>query len=633
MRPGRLLLVPAILLTLVAARPRAVQPPAGWIGHSAPSDVFSHAEPSKVTTKAIALDLTVDFERRQLRGTARLEIENLSGTDTLILDTESLAVSSVVLNDALPADWSFGPLSSWGTPLRITIGPETRSVTIAYETSPSASGLLWNTAEQSFGRQQPYLYSQNEPVSARSWIPSQDTPTVRSTYTATLRVPPGLLALMSAGNNPTSPNELGIYTFDMPYRVPSYLIALAVGRLEFRSLGAGSGVYAEPELIEDAVHELSYVPAMMRAAEEIAGPYPFDRYDLLLAPPTYIAGGMEHPMLNFIHPFSVAGQNEPPFVEPKTLIAHELAHSWAGDSATLANWNDVWLNEGITNYLSYRIMEEVAGSERAELLWFYDRRAYEAYAASVTDPSDTLMHRAVPHPFTGFGPTGYIKGGLFIRTLEDLVGREKFDSFLARYFGAFAYRWVDAVAFLDFLRGAFPDEALQQRLQLDDWIYGPGLPANLTAPTTSVVYERAVSRTQQFASGAAISTLAPASWREYELDLFLQLAGPSIRTRMAEVDAAFGLSLRTTAPTTWLLHAIATGYAPSNGAIERALARGGPNGTIPALYNALIQAPGGRTRAAAFFAKYRGRYVDWVEGQIETMLNTPSATATMREAA
>lgn len=626
MRSGRLLLVPAILLTLVAARPRAVSPPAGWVGHAAPADVFSYAEPAKVTTRSIALDLAVDFDQRQLRGTARLAIENLTGTDTLILDTESLTVSSVVLDDAVPAQWSFGQTSSWGTPLRITIGPTTKSVTIAYETSPAASGLLWNTAQQSFGRQQPYLYSQNEPVSARSWIPSQDTPIVRSTYTATLRVPPGLLALMSAGNNATVANATGVYTFDMPYRIPSYLIAIAVGRLEYRSLGARSGVYAEPELVDDAVHELSYVPPMIAAAESIAGPYPFDRYDLLLAPPTYIAGGMEHPMLNFIHPFSVVSQNDAAFVEPKTLIAHELAHSWAGDSATLASWNDVWLNEGITNYLSYRIMEEVAGDERAELLWFNDRRSYLGYAANATDPADTVLHREVPHPFTGFGATGYVKGGLFIGTLEDLVGREEFDSFLKRYFGAFAWRWVDARAFLEYFRSSFPDPTLQQRLQLDEWVYQPGVPSNLTAPPTSAVYDRVVSRVQQFSSGVPITALAPAAWREYELDLFLQLAGAVVRTRMAEVDAALGLSLRTTAPTTWLIHAIATGYAPANAAIERALARGGSSGTIYTLYNALAQTSAGRTRAVALYSVYRDRYDPWVQVAIDELLAAPAFT-------
>ena len=627
MRLRRTVLAFSILLTLVAARQRAVAPPAGWHGHAPPADAFSFSEPQKVTTHTLTLDLTVDFETRQLRGTARLGIENLSGTDTLILDTESLTIHSVVIDDNVPAEWSLGAASSWGAPLAITITPATESVTIEYETSPSASGLLWNTAQQSFGRQQPYLYSQNEPVSARSWIPSQDTPTVRSTYAATLRVPPGLLALMSAGNNATVANDLGVYTFAMPYRIPSYLIAIAVGRLEFRSLGARSGVYAEPGLIEDAVYELGYVPAMIASAERIAGPYPFDRYDLLLMPPTYIVGGMEHPMLNFIHPFSVVSQNEPAFVEPKTLIAHELAHSWSGDSATLANWNDVWLNEGITSYLANRIIEDVAGTERAEYQWFNDRRSYAAYAAAMQNSSSTILHRTVPHPYVGFGATGYVKGSLFIRMLEDLAGRAAFDAFLRRYFGAFAYRWVDDQAFLAFLRESFPDPGLQESMKLDEWVYAPGLPSNITAPASSEVWNRVVSRASQFAAGSSVTDLAPATWREYELDLFLQFAQSAVRARMAEVDAVLGLSARVTPPTSWLLHAIATNYEPANAALERVLARGGSNSTILQLYNALLQTPSGQSRALELFNRYRERYDDAVEAQIAGALGAANLGA------
>ena len=628
MRSRRILLALLVLFTLVAARQRAVAPPAGWHGHAAPADVFSFSEPKKVTTRAVALDLTVDFEQRRLSGTARLEIENLSGTDLLVLDTEALTIHSVKV-DGAPAGWSFGTTTSFGTPLRVSITPETRFVTIEYTTSSNASGLLWNTAQQSFGRQQPYLYTQNEPVSARSWIPLQDTPTVRLTYEATLRVPPGLLALMSANENPIAPNESGIYSFRMPYRIPSYLIALAVGRLEFRSLDSRSGVYAEPELIEDAVHELGYVPAMMASAERIAGPYPFDRYDLLLMPPTYIVGGMEHPMLNFLHPFSVVSQNDPLVVEPTTLVAHELAHSWSGNSATLANWNDVWLNEGITSYLENRIMEDVGGIERGEHLWFADRQNFAGYAASVEDPAVTILHREVPHPYSGFGMAGYVKGALFIRTLEDLAGREAFDAFLRRYFGAFAYRWVDHKAFLEFFRESFPDPALQQSMKLEEWVYQPGLPSNVTAPASSQVWSRAMSRASQFAAGASFESLAPATWREYELQPFLQLAQTSVRARMAEVDAVLGLSNRVTPPAVWLLHAIAAGYEPANAGLERALARGGSNGLLLQLYTALAQTPSGRTRALDLFTRYRDRYHDAIEAQIESLL----AVSNLRAAA
>jgi leukotriene-A4 hydrolase len=622
----RLLLSLVLFIFTVAARQRAVEHPGGWVGHAAPVDRFSFSEPSKVTTTALELDLTVDFATRRLSGTSRLAIENLTGTNTLILDTESLTIASVTLDDSTAAAWSLGPVTPYGRALSIGITSATRFVTIAYSTSPSASGLLWNDAAQSFGRQQPYLYSQNEPVSARSWIPLQDTPSVRLTYDATLRVPPGLLALMSAGDNPRTANATGIYQFRMPYRIPSYLIAIAVGRLEFRAFDEKSGVYAEPEMMDDAIHELSYIPQMVEAAERIAGPYPFDRYDVLLMPPTYIVGGMEHPMLNFIHPFSVVSQNDPAAPEPKSLIAHELAHSWAGDSATLATWDDVWLNEGITNYLTNRILESVSGTERSEYAWFLDRQNYQGFVSSVADPALTILHRTVPHPYVGFGATGYIKGGLFIRTIEDLAGREAFDLFLRQYFGKFAYQWVDDRAFVSFLseRLLIGNDALKDALRLDEWLYGTGLPSNVTAPTSSAVWDRVSSRASQFASGASLQSLSPQNWRDYERDLFLQLAATPVRTRMPEVDASLGLSELVTAPTTWLLHAIATNYMPANPQLDRALARGGSNGTILQLYNALNQTPAGRARAQQFFTLYRDRYADDVETSIAQMLASPA---------
>ena len=334
-------------------------------------------------------------------------------------------------------------------------------------------------------------------------------------------------------------------------------------------------------------------------------------------------------MLNFIHPFSVVSQNEPAFAEPKTLIAHELAHSWAGDSATLATWNDVWLNEGITSYLANRIMEEVAGTERAELLWFQDRRNFAGFVQNVEDPLATVLHREVPHPWIGFGAAGYVKGSLFIRTIEDSVGREAFDAFLRQYFGAFSYRWVDDLSFLEFLRERLlaDEPALETALRLQEWIYQPGLPSNVSAPVTSAVFDRVLSRAGQFASGTPVAMLEPSTWRDYELELFLQLAAGAIRTRMAEVDATLALSSRTTPPTTWLGHAIAVSYEPAFAGLERVLARGGSSGTVLSLFSALAANPALRPHAVELFTRYRDRYDVFVQNEIAEMLGLAGARA------
>ncbi|HYC87882.1 MAG TPA: M1 family aminopeptidase/hydrolase [Thermoanaerobaculia bacterium] len=624
----RLALSLVALLFLVAAKHRAVRHPERLL-ELPPADAFTFSNTHEVTTRHVALDLAVDFASRRLAGTATLTLDNFTGTRQLVLDSYGLDVRGVTLDGSTPTLWSLGTSRDYGRPLTIAIQPSTKTVTIDYATMPDAPALYWNSAEQSYGRKEPYVYSLNEPIAARSWIPIQDTPATRMTWEATLRVPPHLLALMSAENNPTEKNASGLYTFRMTRTVPAYLIAFAVGRLEFRAFDERTGVYAEPELIDDAEWELRYVPEMVDVAERVIAPYPFVRYDLLLMPPTFVAGGMEHPMLNFIHPFSVVTGNHPAQPEPRSLIAHELAHSWAGDLVTLANWNDVWLNEGITSYLTLRILEEMLGAERVELSYFLDRNSYAAYAAQPANHPHSILHREVAWPSDGFDSTGYTKGELFLRTLEDLLGRPTLDSFLDRWFARYAWRWVDHETFLATLAEVTRPGT---DLRLQEWLYEPGLPSNVTAPATSAIYARVQQRAQSFNGGTPIAQLAPSTWTDVELDLFLSLTpAQAIRARMSEIDAALGLSLRNTPPYAWLTHSIAASYAPARPALERALLRGGPNANIRGLYNALRHTSDNRAFATQMFALARARYHPDVQNYVQGLI--ASFPAALREAA
>jgi leukotriene-A4 hydrolase len=627
----RRLLLPVFVIAIsvlladdaTAMRQRTVRHPSFSQLDVPPVDVFSFSEPAKIRVTHLSLDLSVDFAERRLRGSATLSLNNISGTDRLVLDTRALTITAVS-QDGIPAIWSLGTQTENGRPLRIDIEPSTRQVRVEYFTSPEAPGLFWNTAAQSYGRQRPYLYSLNEPDEARSWIPIQDTPTVRITYDATVRVPGDLLALMSAENNPTATDPAGVYSFRMTHSVPAYLVALAVGRLEFHAFDERTGVYVEPELLSDAVWELAYLPEMVDIAESIAGSFPFSRHDVLLMPPTFVVGGMEHPMLNFINPFSVVSGNRPEIVDPKNLIAHELAHSWSGDATTLGSWDDVWLNEGITSYLAVRILEVMQGSERADYQFFVDRAGYASFAAQVQDKTATVMHHKVPYASYGFSSTSYVKGSLFIKTLEDRLGRSVFDAFLRDYFATFRFRWVDHRNFLALLRATVAVK--ENDLLLEQWIYGTGLPANITAPLASSFYTRVLSRTQAFNGGTPISTLQPQTWTAPESDLFLQLANLT-SARLPDVDAALGLSLRVAPPVPWLHAAARANYAPAMPAIERMLIRGGGNSLMTGLYQSLATTQAGRTRAIAIFSQSRDRYADWVETQIAQILGIPATGA------
>jgi leukotriene-A4 hydrolase len=625
-RTARLLVAVLALVFSVAARPRIVHP--GYLPptlEGLPPDVYSWAQPADVLVRHVDLDLTVDFDARVIRGSATLEIQNLRGVRTLVLDTNRLSIESITRDDGQPALWSMEPAGLFGAPLTIGIEPSTRRVTIHYSTTPGAAGLHWNTAEQTYGRTSPYLYTQNEAIDARSWIPLQDTPAVRLTYDATVRVPPGLLALMSA-ENPKETAPDGVYRFSMRTPIPSYLIALAVARLEFQAFDERSGVYAEPELISDAAHELQYLPRMIEVAEAIAGPYPWGRYDLLMMPPTYIVGGMEHPRLNFINPSSIT-RNHPIPALPSTLIAHELAHSWAGDLVTLATWADVWLNEGITSYLELRIIEEMSGPRRAEYEWFSDRRGFADLAQQTTSPETTILHRQTSHadhPDGFFTAAAYVKGALFMRTIEERTGRPALDQFLRDYFFKYRLRWIDDVQFLAMLQSSLPET---DALPLEEWIYSPGLPPSAGAPQTSVLYDEVLARANAFRAGAPASS--PASWTVVEQDLFLNLIGSAAYPRMLELESAFVLSSRSTPPLVWLTHSIRANYAPGLTAVERILMRGGPNNWMVVLYRTLAETPQGMTLARSIFEQAAPRYLDSVRSSIEQILGLDSLGASL----
>ena len=151
---------------------------------AARSDPHSFSNPHEVVVEHVALDLTVDFEARCLRGRATLTIDNRARTTELWLDSWDLDVSGVWLDeDETQATFEFGDeVEFLGRPLVVHIAPDTRLVHLEYETAPDAVALQWLEPEQTAGGRQPFLLSQSETVFARTWIPCQDSPAVRITF-------------------------------------------------------------------------------------------------------------------------------------------------------------------------------------------------------------------------------------------------------------------------------------------------------------------------------------------------------------------------------------------------------------------------------------------------------------------
>ncbi len=450
-------------------------------------DTHSYANPQVVRVNHVDLDWTVLFDKKILQGTATLSVERAANSQNapLILDTRDLRIERVETSNGgnlyKKTEYNVGAADKiLGAPLTVQLPRNANLVRIYYSTSPNASGLQWLEPQQTAGKKLPFMFSQAQAIHARSFIPLQDSPQVRVTYTARVRTPKNLIAVMSAEGNSQTNARNGDYKFKMTRAIPPYLIAVAVGDLQFRALGKRTGVYTEPSMIEKSAFELADTEKMVAATEKIYGAYRWGRYDLLVLPPSFPFGGMENPMLTFATPTILAGDKS-----LVSLVAHELAHSWSGNLVTNATWRDFWLNEGFTTYLERRIIEAVYGANRREMEAVLGRRSLEEEMAEM-EMRDQILHVELQgrDPDEGFTGVPYEKGALFLRYLEETFGREKFDRFVRGYFDSHAFQSITTETFIDYLQKNLIDKNadLVSRADIDEWIEKAGLPKNAPQP-------------------------------------------------------------------------------------------------------------------------------------------------------
>lgn len=593
------------------------------------ADPNSFAQPDKVRIEHITLDLGVDMPAKVLRGSAEYRLRWMDGkADELVLDTRGIDIRSVQGLDG--KKWRALPFTldaedaMYGSALRIRMKQQLPQVRINYATRPEASGLQWLTPEMTASGQ-PFMFSQSQAIHARSWVPLQDTPGVRFTYDARIRTDKSLMALMSADNDPAAKRD-GDYRFSMPQKIPSYLLAIAVGDVVFAPISPRSGVWAEPGVAAAAAKEFEDTEKMIQVAERLYGPYQWGRYDMLVLPASFPFGGMENPRLSFITPTVIVGDKS-----LTSLIAHELAHSWSGNLVTNSSWKDVWLNEGFTSYVENRIVEEVYGKDQAGMEDVISQFGLAAELQNAA-PEDQLLALA---PLTGRDPdealtdVAYIKGEWFLKFLEDRFGREIFDPFLKHWFTTHAFTSTHSEEFERFLEV----ELLSKHPgkvsigEVGEWMHKPGIPS-FAKPAQSKRFD-AVDRQQKqwLDGGKAAAELQTSAWTSHEWLRFLEKMPATLSPeQMAELDAAFAFTGTANAEIAqrWYPLTVRSGYLQARPSIEAFLTKIGRRKLIMPIYDELAKTPEGREFGLQVFEKARPGYHPITVGSVEKALAEPA---------
>ncbi|KAH7910019.1 peptidase family M1-domain-containing protein [Hygrophoropsis aurantiaca] len=509
-------------------------------------DPTSQTNYLQIATKHFALEWKVDFEQSTISGTVVHDLVVKEDNVTEVsFDTFGLKIYDVEVSGK-PVQFSLGsnhPVMGCALHIPIFDGAAVGSiisVKINYSTSKNATALQWLQKEQTQGKGFPFLFSQCQPIYARSLVPIQDTPSVKSTYTAAISaVLPVLMSAIRVSPSSEGPahdgkvigRDMVTYTYRQPVPIPSYLLAIASGNVVYRAFEKlegkdwTSGVWAEPELIGDAHWEFREDTTRFLAAEEkLTTNYKWGVYDLLVLPPSFPYGGMENACLTFVTPTVIAGDRT--LVD---VVVHEITHSYFGNGVTHADASHFWLNEGWTNYMERLLQQELRSPAHRGFAMvigakelYDDLKLYEGKKSKYQRLQ--IDFEVGEDPDDAYSSVPYEKGCNFLLHLErTLGGLDIFLPYVKDYVNTFMGKSITTSEWKTHLYAYFKQHGGEEKLSALDsidwnaWLFGEGLTLPVEMEYDLSLVKQAYALAERWDASRAISDLSKLDFRSDDL--------------------------------------------------------------------------------------------------------------------
>lgn len=390
------------------------------------------------------------------------------------LDFLGMTVDAVTVNGAA-AEVSRNGREMTVTPARALVAGEAMQIDVTYHgvpgTDEDGDNLDFNNGWFKYATG---VLVASEPDGSAVWFPCNDHPLDKAKFQFVVEVPaPYLVAANGTLTQADIGEQRSTFTWDMDYPMATYLATVNIQTFEERTDTSASGVhirnYFPAAIADDAEATFQRQGDMIDYFETIFGPYPFDAYGVVVAD-IGLNFALETQTLSLFGKNVVVNGASASGIPAESIIAHELAHQWFGNSLTPASWRDLWLNEGFASYAQVLWVEHEEGPARAgEILagFYAQSRNPSLVAQGISAPGS-------PSPQRLFNAAVYLRGAWVLHALRLHIGDTAFFQLLRIYADSFRYGNVSTTDFIGMAVAISGDPTAAD--VLNAWIYDAEVP-------------------------------------------------------------------------------------------------------------------------------------------------------------